>query len=227
MTPDLRVEFKFKNAVLYRALDACFGLEAQQRKVGHYPAPLARVAAEHMAVGYHELLEFVSLKRSPYSASVRYNGEPLPIAKRIAVQLGFDVFELFPRHLYALDLTGLQAAEFDSRLVGLDAAKSLPALGLGAEDVVFSGELNQAIEAVLSTLKPRERRIIELRFGIADGQEHTLEDIGRRVHCSAENVRRIEANVLRAMRLPKRRQSLSAFLGSRVVVKTQLAGDGE
>lgn len=229
MNPDLRVEFRFKNAVLYRALQSCFGVEAEKQRIGRYPAPLARVAAEKLGVGWHELNELLNLKRAPYSVSRRYAGEPMPVVKRIAAGLGFEVAELFPPHLYKLDLGVLQAVEVDSKFIGLDAANNLPALGPAAEDVVFQGELSQTINEVLATFKPREREIIRLRFGLADGEEYTLDQIGRRVGVTPERIRCIESEVLRGMRKAGPRKLLAPFAGNRVQVKAQAveAGDGE
>jgi DNA-directed RNA polymerase sigma subunit (sigma70/sigma32) len=68
-----------------------------------------------------------------------------------------------------------------------------------------------------STLTPREERVIQMRFGIGDGSEHTLEEVGQGFQVTRERIRQIEAKALRRLRHPSRFRKLKAFLeGSRV-----------
>jgi RNA polymerase primary sigma factor len=60
--------------------------------------------------------------------------------------------------------------------------------------------LKEQIRSVLSTLNTREREIIEMRFGLSDGQEHTLEQVGHRFGVTRERIRQIEAKALRKLR---------------------------
>ena len=73
--------------------------------------------------------------------------------------------------------------------------------------------LKEKVSAVLHTLSEREREILEQRFGLVDGQERTLEEIGRHFNVTRERVRQIEAKALRKMRHPERRRQLQG-LGS-------------
>jgi len=67
-----------------------------------------------------------------------------------------------------------------------------------------------------STLTPRER-VIQMRFGIGDGSEHTLEEVGQSFQVTRERIRQIEAKALRKLRHPSRSRKLKAFLeGSRI-----------
>jgi len=71
--------------------------------------------------------------------------------------------------------------------------------------------LREKVDAVLHTLTAREREILEQRFGLIDGQERTLEEIGRDLKVTRERVRQIEAKALRKMRHPARRRQLQGL----------------
>jgi RNA polymerase primary sigma factor len=74
--------------------------------------------------------------------------------------------------------------------------------------------LKESLNDVLATLTERERRIVEMRFGLADGYERTLEEIGRQYNVTRERTRQIEAKALRKMRHPTRLRHLEGFLES-------------
>jgi RNA polymerase primary sigma factor len=72
--------------------------------------------------------------------------------------------------------------------------------------------LHFAVQAALDTLIPRERRVIQLRFGLIDGHERTLEEVGQRFGVTRERIRQIEAKALRKLRHPSRSQKLRDYL---------------
>ncbi len=75
--------------------------------------------------------------------------------------------------------------------------------------------LKEKLADVLITLSERERHILEMRFGLMDGQERTLEDIGNMYNVTRERIRQIEAKALRKMRHPTRRHRLLGFLDTK------------
>ena len=79
-------------------------------------------------------------------------------------------------------------------------------------DAVININLKEMTEQVLNTLTPREERIIKMRFGLEDGTEHTLEEVGQNFGVTRERIRQIEAKALRKLRHPGRNRSLRAFL---------------
>ena len=72
--------------------------------------------------------------------------------------------------------------------------------------------LKEKLTDVLATLTERERHIVEMRFGLADGNEHTLEEIGQQYKVTRERIRQIEAKALRKLRHPTRIRHLQGFL---------------
>jgi len=79
-------------------------------------------------------------------------------------------------------------------------------------DTVISIHLKEQTESVLKTLTPREEKVIKMRFGVGDGSEHTLEEVGRNFSVTRERIRQIEAKALRKLRHPLRSRKLRAFL---------------
>jgi RNA polymerase sigma factor (sigma-70 family) len=77
---------------------------------------------------------------------------------------------------------------------------------------VIESDLRSQVEAILDTLTPRERRILRLRFGLADDTAHTLEEISREFGLTRERVRQIEAQALGKLRHPSRSRKLKTFL---------------
>jgi RNA polymerase sigma factor RpoD-like protein len=77
--------------------------------------------------------------------------------------------------------------------------------------------LKEQVEAVLDSLSGRERRVLQLRFGLEDGRARTLEEVGKEFNVTRERIRQIEAKALRKLRHPSRSRKLKAFLeGSRI-----------
>jgi RNA polymerase primary sigma factor len=79
-------------------------------------------------------------------------------------------------------------------------------------EAVMSLNLKEQTEAMLKTLTPREERIIKMRFGLDDGSEHTLEEVGQSFAVTRERIRQIEAKALRKLRHPSRSSKLRVFL---------------
>ena len=84
-------------------------------------------------------------------------------------------------------------------------------------EAVINSNLKEMTEAVLKTLTPREEKVIKMRFGVGDGSEHTLEEVGQNFAVTRERIRQIETKALRKLRHPSRSRKLKAFLeGSRI-----------
>jgi len=83
---------------------------------------------------------------------------------------------------------------------------------LSPSDAAISISLQEQTESLLKTLTPREERVIKMRFGLEDGSEHTLEEVGQSFAVTRERIRQIEAKALRKLRHPSRSRNLRTFL---------------
>src|SRR5713226_305199 len=83
-------------------------------------------------------------------------------------------------------------------------------------EAVINLNLREQTAEVLKTLSPREEKIIKMRFGLQDGSEHTLEEVGQHFAVTRERIRQIEAKALRKLRHPSRSHRLRAFLDTSV-----------
>jgi len=79
-------------------------------------------------------------------------------------------------------------------------------------DAVVNLNLKEQTASLLKTLTPREEKIIRMRFGLEDGSEHTLEEVGQAFALTRERIRQIEAKVLRKLRNRSRARKLRVFL---------------
>jgi RNA polymerase primary sigma factor len=79
-------------------------------------------------------------------------------------------------------------------------------------DAAISLNLKKQTASLLKTLTPREERIIKMRFGLEDGTERTLEEVGQFFAVTRERIRQIEARALRKLRHPSRSRMLRGFL---------------
>jgi len=82
-------------------------------------------------------------------------------------------------------------------------------------EAVINLNLKEQTDNVLKTLTPREERVIKMRFGVGEGSEHTLEEVGQSFAVTRERIRQIEAKALRKLRHPSRSRRLKPFLDGR------------
>jgi RNA polymerase primary sigma factor len=82
-------------------------------------------------------------------------------------------------------------------------------------EAVINLNLKEQTDNVLKTLTPREERVIKMRFGVGEGSEHTLEEVGQSFAVTRERIRQIEAKALRKLRHPSRSRRLKPFLEGR------------
>ena len=103
------------------------------------------------------------------------------------------------------------------------ACAQLKALGIPFEAHILSAHrtpaeaaaftlLREQLMSVLSTLTPREEKVLRLRFGLDDGRARTLEEVGKEFKVTRERIRQIEAKALRKIRHPSRSKKLKDFL---------------
>jgi RNA polymerase primary sigma factor len=97
--------------------------------------------------------------------------------------------------------------EEDSHLGDFIEDKILPS----PPDTVIHINLREQIEEALKTLTEREAKVLKMRFGLGDGNEHTLEEVGQQFKVTRERIRQIEAKALRKLKHPSRSRKLKSF----------------
>ncbi|HZZ76183.1 MAG TPA: sigma-70 family RNA polymerase sigma factor, partial [Puia sp.] len=83
---------------------------------------------------------------------------------------------------------------------------------LAPADAASHQLLKEQVEDVLDSLTERERKVLQLRFGLDDGRSRTLEEVGKEFHVTRERIRQIEAKALRKLRHPSRSRKLKDYL---------------
>ncbi|MBR1903840.1 MAG: sigma-70 family RNA polymerase sigma factor, partial [Alphaproteobacteria bacterium] len=79
-------------------------------------------------------------------------------------------------------------------------------------DMAIHSNLKETCTKILSSLTPREERVLRMRFGIGMNTDHTLEEVGRQFNVTRERIRQIEAKALRKLKHPSRSKKLRSFL---------------
>lgn len=137
------------------------------------------------------------------------NGIP-PTDDQLADALGVD-HERLKKLLWRVQAT--EVAEGDSP-IGEDVTllSVVPDQGASQFDILSQRELEDRFKDLLSTLTPREERILRMRFGIGLDRDHTLESIGQEYNITRERIRQIEAKALDKLKHPTRSRRLRGFL---------------
>jgi RNA polymerase primary sigma factor len=129
------------------------------------------------------------------------------IAKRMDIPVA-KVRKIFKIAQEPISLETPIGEEEDSHLGDFIEDKAV----VSPSDAVINLSLKEQTSSVLKTLTPREEKVIKMRFGLDDGSEHTLEEVGQSFAVTRERIRQIEAKALRKLRHPSRSRKLRAFL---------------
>ena len=135
--------------------------------------------------------------------------EPTP--DEIAEEMGISVEKVREILKIAQEPVSLETPigeEEDSHLGDFIPDEDAPA----PSDVASHTMLKEQLAEVLSTLTPREEKVLRLRFGLEDGRSRTLEEVGKEFNVTRERIRQIEAKALRKLRHPSRSKKLKDFL---------------
>lgn len=134
-----------------------------------------------------------------------------PTPEEISREMGMSVEKVREIQKIAQEPVSLETPigeEDDSHLGDFIPDDDAPA---PAEAASFSLLKEQLID-VLSTLTPREEKVLRLRFGLDDGRARTLEEVGKEFQVTRERIRQIEAKALRKLRHPSRSKKLKDYL---------------
>jgi RNA polymerase primary sigma factor len=136
-------------------------------------------------------------------------GEPLtPILERRLRRAASKVRQILKVSQEPMSLETPVGVEENSSLGDFIEDDSVPE----PADVASREMLREQMQATLDSLSSRERRVLELRFGLEDGQSRTLEEVGQRFGVTRERIRQIEAKALRKLRHPTRSRKLRDYL---------------
>ncbi|MDP2935830.1 MAG: RNA polymerase sigma factor RpoD [Dehalococcoidia bacterium] len=134
-----------------------------------------------------------------------------PTSEEVATEMGITpdkVREIIKVTQKPVSLETPIGEEEDSHLGDFIEDLAMPA----PADAAARTLLKEQVEEVLHTLTPRERRVLQLRFGLEDGRSRTLEEVGKEFAVTRERIRQIEAKALRKLRHPSRSRKLKDYL---------------
>jgi RNA polymerase sigma factor (sigma-70 family) len=192
---DLLVQSRFRNLILWEAM------------AGRNSAEVCREIKINQAV-FGKLL---NLRISPFKKYCTTEERTYTRAAR-AIAKHFKILpeDMFPESLYSLELPDKVERSYASvELLPLLAAARMPTLLSSPEEETEKIELKSVLEELLHTVTPREERIIRMRFGLEDGEEHTLNDVASVFNLTTERIRQIETRALRKLRHPSRSEKLT------------------
>ncbi len=156
------------------------------------------------------MVETINMVKKVSSQLLHKNGHD-PSAEEIAEELDMPIDKVREIMRVAQEPVSLETPigeEEDSHLGDFIEDSDAPAPADAASHTL----LKEQLEDVLSTLTPREKKVLELRFGLEDGRNRTLEEVGKEFNVTRERIRQIEAKALRKLRHPSRSKRLKDFL---------------
>ena len=156
------------------------------------------------------MVETINKVKKVNSMLLHQNGHE-PTSEQIAAELDMPVEKVREIMRVAQEPVSLETPigeEEDSHLGDFSPDDDAPA----PSDVASHTLLKEQLGEVLSTLTPREEKVLKLRFGLEDGRSRTLEEVGKEFNVTRERIRQIEAKALRKLRHPSRSKRLKDFL---------------
>jgi len=165
--------------------------------------------ARTIRIPVHMIETINKLIRTARSLVQEYGREPSP--EEIAKKMGIPVMKVRKVFKIAQEPISLETPigeEEDSHLKDFIEDRS----AVSPVEATIQRDLRNQTQTVLKTLTPREEKVLKLRFGVGDGSEHTLEEVGQNFAVTRERIRQIESKALRKLRHPSRSKVLRVFL---------------
>jgi len=165
--------------------------------------------ARTIRIPVHMVETINKLLRVSRRLAQEYGREPTPLEIGKEMQVSAEkVREIAKISQLPISLESPIGEEEDSRLGDfIEDRNTLPPVDAASRQL-----LKEQIDEVLSSLTPREQRVLQLRFGLEDGRSRTLEEVGKEFNVTRERIRQIEAKVLRKLRHPSRSRKLRDYL---------------
>ena len=165
--------------------------------------------ARTIRIPVHMIETINKLIRTSRSLVQEYGREPSP--EEIAKKMGIPVAKVRKVLKIAQEPISLETPigeEEDSHLKDFIEDRS----AVSPVEAAIQLDLRSQTQTVLKTLTPREEKVLKMRFGVGDGSEHTLEEVGQSFTVTRERIRQIESKALRKLRHPSRSKVLRVFL---------------
>lgn len=162
---------------------------------------------KELGLSTSELGELLRLKKCPL---LKHGKGYREACTKIAERFFVDVEELFPIELYKVSILEY-GIEIDVNQIPFHECEQIPVEPCQHEEAEAS-ELRDRIEELLETFTPRQKKVIQMRFGLAGYDEHTLEEISDDFEVTKERIRQLEAKVLRRLRHPYYTRKLKDFV---------------
>ncbi|HZN54527.1 MAG TPA: RNA polymerase sigma factor RpoD [Candidatus Polarisedimenticolaceae bacterium] len=165
--------------------------------------------ARTIRIPVHMIETINKLIRTARSLVQEYGREPSP--EEIAKKMGIPVMKVRKVLKIAQEPISLETPigeEEDSHLKDFIEDRS----AVSPVEAAIQLDLRSQTQTVLKTLTPREEKVLKMRFGVGDGSEHTLEEVGQSFAVTRERIRQIESKALRKLRHPSRSKVLRVFL---------------
>ncbi len=192
---DYRRGYKFSTYATWWIRQAITRSIADQARTIRIPVHMVETINKLMRVSRHLAQEY---GREPTSREIG-KGMEIPPEK---------VREIVKVAQLPISLESPMGEEDDSHLGDfIEDQNALPPVDAASRQL-----LKEQIDEVLSTLTPREQRVLQLRFGLEDGRSRTLEEVGKEFSVTRERIRQIEAKALRKLRHPSRSRKLKDYL---------------
>ena len=169
--------------------------------------------ADEIGINRMTIYRIISMK----SAALDDEGYYKPEAIQIAEFLKCTPQDIYPPAQMRGTITR-NTAQITANANEVDSlTSSLRMVAFSPERKMILDESKKALKAVLLTLTPREQRIVDLRYGLTNGEEKTLEEVGVLFGVSRERIRHIEKKALRKMRHPSKSRELQTILNDLTV----------
>ena len=156
------------------------------------------------------MVETITRVKKLTSQMIHENGRE-PTTEELAERLGQPISKVLEIQRIAQDPVSLETPvgeEEDSHLGDFIPDTQAKSPTEAASDAM----LKEQIDALLNTLTPREAGVLRMRYGLIDGRNHTLEEVGLAFDVTRERVRQIEAKALRKLRMPSRRKQVKDYM---------------
>lgn len=178
----LRMEMRLRNNILYQAIFA------KWKSVGAF--------CKEFDLDYGRVTGYLNLSANPFKKNGGYTKTALATAKALLILED----DLFPRQIYRIETT-VATVEID--LKELPAGRNFPRLA--SEDDTYQAMVHAELSRAMSTalkihLHPRERKVLEMRYGLNGHDEHTCEEVGNKLGVSGTRIQQIEKGALRKLR---------------------------